>query len=223
MSFDCLARHYRWLEWILAGRKLQRCRTAFLAELHRVKATLLVGEGNGRFLGELLKMPVEGPITCVDSSAGMLDCARSRLRKQGLPTQQVTFLKADILEWSPPMHAFDLIVTHFFLDCFQPSQLESIVSRLAAAARPEALWLVADFQLPEAGWRKLRAAWILASMYLFFRWTTHLPARSLASPDALLAKNGFILQRRREFEWGLLHSDLWISNQNLLQPAQYVR
>jgi hypothetical protein len=61
MSFDRLAPHYRWLEWVLAGRKLQRCRTAFLDEIGRADATLLVGEGNGRFLGELLKRPVQGP------------------------------------------------------------------------------------------------------------------------------------------------------------------
>jgi ubiquinone/menaquinone biosynthesis C-methylase UbiE len=210
MSFDRLAPHYRWLEWVLAGRKLQRCRTAFLDEIGRADATLLVGEGNGRFLGELLKRPVQGPVTCIDKSARMLDCARARLRKQGLCTDAITFIQADILEWSPPRRRFDLIVTDFFLDCFQPRQLESVVSSLSDSAKPQARWLLADFQLPDGGWQKVRAAWILALMYWFFRWTTHLPARYLASPDALLAKSGFILQQRRRFEWGLLYSDLWI-------------
>jgi ubiquinone/menaquinone biosynthesis C-methylase UbiE len=140
----------------------------------------------------------------------MLECARARLRKEGSSTQAITFIHADILEWSPPADSFDLIVTHFFLDCFQPGQLESIVSRLAAAARPGAKWLLADFQVPDAGWRKVRASWILALMYWFFRRTTHLPAQYLAAPDAFLAKNGFTLQQRCQFDWGLLHSDLWL-------------
>ena len=29
-SFDLLAPHYRWMEFVLAGRKLQECRTVFL-------------------------------------------------------------------------------------------------------------------------------------------------------------------------------------------------
>jgi len=32
-NFDFLAAHYRWMEWVLAGRKLQRCREAFLGSI----------------------------------------------------------------------------------------------------------------------------------------------------------------------------------------------
>ena len=46
MSFDLLAPHYRWMEFILAGEKLQRCRTAFLDELPAARNILLVGEEN---------------------------------------------------------------------------------------------------------------------------------------------------------------------------------
>src|SRR5439155_22241467 len=46
MSFDTLAPHYRWMEFILAGKKLQRCRTAFLDEiptgLQRIRARLIL-------------------------------------------------------------------------------------------------------------------------------------------------------------------------------------
>jgi hypothetical protein len=46
-------------------------------------------------------------------------------------------------------------------------------------------------------------------MYLFFRWTTRLPARNLTPPDGLLQECGFTLKSRRIFDWGLLHSDCW--------------
>jgi hypothetical protein len=52
-NFDCLAAHYRWMEWLLAGRKLQRCREAFLGSIPPPTRALLVGEGNGRFLTAL--------------------------------------------------------------------------------------------------------------------------------------------------------------------------
>ena len=55
MSFDRLAPHYRWMEAVLAGGKLQRCRTAFLNEVKDARHALIVGDGNGRFLSALLR------------------------------------------------------------------------------------------------------------------------------------------------------------------------
>ena len=55
MSFDLLAPHYRWMEWVLAGEKLQRCRTAWLEVLPAPARVLILGEGNGRFLEALMR------------------------------------------------------------------------------------------------------------------------------------------------------------------------
>src|SRR5687768_4095337 len=84
MSFDRLAPHYRWLEWILAGPKLQRCRTAFLPVITPPRHALLIGEGNGRFLVELLRAHPCVRVLCVDASARMLECARARLHAHQL-------------------------------------------------------------------------------------------------------------------------------------------
>jgi len=199
------------MEWVLAGPKLQRCRTTFLDQALPVDSALLVGEGNGRFLSELLKRSPQTKVLFIDSSARMLDCARLRLQKQKLPVDGVTFIHENILQWSAPGQKFDLVVTHFFLDCFQPKQLQILIPRLAGIAKPGTRWLLADFQLPKAGWKKFRAQCVLTLMYWFFRWTTQLPARYLACPDSLLQKNGFLLQQRRQFEWELLKSDLWVN------------
>jgi len=79
MSFDSLAAHYRWMEWLLAGRKLQRCRTAFLRRINPPREVLLLGEGNGRFLEALLQAHPQARVTCVDASAAMLERARARM------------------------------------------------------------------------------------------------------------------------------------------------
>src|SRR5579862_4048205 len=68
MSFDRLAPHYRWLEIVLAGEKLQHCRTAFLSQIRDAHDVLILGEGNGRFLLECRKTLSSAQITCVDSS-----------------------------------------------------------------------------------------------------------------------------------------------------------
>jgi ubiquinone/menaquinone biosynthesis C-methylase UbiE len=209
MSFDRLARHYRWMEYVLAGSKLQRCRTAFLNRVLDTRHALIVGEGNGGFLSAFLKANPSAQVTCVDGSARMLECARLRLRREGTFPDHVAFIHSDILAWTPPRAQFDLLVTHFFLDCFRPEQLEVILNRLGAAAVPESYWLISDFREPSVGLAKWRARSILSLMYFFFRCVTHLPAKRLTAPDALLERNGFALQSRLLSEWGLLHADLW--------------
>src|SRR5947207_3033135 len=52
MSFDLLAPHYRWMEFLLAGEKLHRGRTAFLDLIPPPEKILLAGEGHGRCLVE---------------------------------------------------------------------------------------------------------------------------------------------------------------------------
>jgi ubiquinone/menaquinone biosynthesis C-methylase UbiE len=209
MSFDTLAPHYRWMEFVLAGEKLQRCRTAFLDRISAPERILIWGEGNGRFVVECRRMWRDARIVCADASETMLALANERVERFGLDASRIDFLRADVLEWSPMKKAFDLVVTHFFLDCFRAEQLRQIVGKLAFAARPNASWLLADFQTPLSGIQRWRGKFILKVMYLFFRVATRLPARSLTSPDHYLTSNQFFLRERRVSEWGLLHSDLW--------------
>jgi len=209
MSFDALAPHYRWMEFFLAGEKLQRCRTAFLPQLPAKKRILILGEGNGRFLAECRRQFPEAQITVVDASARMLELARARLAGQGGVDRGTDFVCADALEWMPPTGGFDLIVTHFFLDCFRADQLEKLLASLARAAAPGADWLLADFQEASAGWRRVRSRLILWVMYRFFTFVTRLPAHELTPPDALIQRHGFQLRERTLRDWGLLHTDWW--------------
>jgi ubiquinone/menaquinone biosynthesis C-methylase UbiE len=209
MSFDILAPHYRWLEFVLAGRKLQRCRTAFLDSVADVRRVLIAGEGNGRFLVECRRRLNGAQITCLDASARMLRLARQRVEGQKLRLTGIEFIHSNLFEWTSPTHPFDLVVTHFFLDCFGPAQLARAVGLLAGLATPDARWLLADFQLPAAGFPRYRAQAIHWLMYAFFRPVTCVSARRLTSPDAALHANGFVLRRRRESEWGLLRTDQW--------------
>jgi ubiquinone/menaquinone biosynthesis C-methylase UbiE len=197
------------MEFVLAGEKLQRCRTAFLEQVSAPENILIWGEGNGRFLIECRRKWKDARILCADASERMLALANERIERFGLDANGIEFLRADVLKWSPMNKSFDLVVTHFFLDCFRAEQLQQIVDRIAFAARPNASWLLADFQMAPVGLQRLRAKLILTVMYLFFRIVTRLPARRLTSPDPYLISNEFFLRERRVSEWGLLRSDLW--------------
>jgi len=209
VSFDRLAPVYRLMEGVLAGEKLQRCRIAHLAQLKSVRKALLLGEGHGRFLVPLLLANPTVQVTCVDASAGMLEESRKAVLRSGLEVSRVRFIHANALTWQAEEQGFDLISTHFFLDCFTAEQLEVLLPKLAALANTDAAWVVSDFCAPEQGMARLRAKLILWTMYRFFRVVTRLPASHLVDYTERLQRLGFRLESREVFEWGLLRADLW--------------
>ena len=208
MSFNRLAPHYRWMEFLFAGEELHRCRTQFIPQICSARKILILGEGNGRFLLECRRAVPEAKITCVDSSARMLSIAKQRVETNGLSTENIEFVHANALEWKTRQR-FDTIVTHFFLDCFRRDELELLVDKLAAFAEPIATWLIADFREPKSGIRRFRAQIILWSLYAFFRLTTGITANRIVPPDSFLITHGFQLRQRCESNLGLLYSDCW--------------
>lgn len=203
MSFDHLAPRYDSMEGILAGKKLHACRTACLDQL-QVPSILLLGEGHGRFLCELLKLPGEQSILCVDSSRGMLQVAKKKIGAD----ERVTFQHCDIFEFNPPGQ-FHAVTTHFFLDCFTREQQEILLPRIHSWLLPEGRLHIADFQEPRPWLKRVRAKIVLTMAYAFFRVATRLPARHIVPPQPMLERLGMSRVERREYNFGLLYSELW--------------
>lgn len=210
MSFDTLAPWYRTLEWIAFGDDLQRCRIACLTEVVAPRHALIVGEGNGRFLCELLRAHPSVEVDCVDASQRMLQLARERLEREWPDClEHVRFLQHDLISWTPPAHHYDLVVTHFFLDCFAEAQLAAIIRKLEQATTDRACWLLADLYVPPKGFARFRARAWLAVMYRFFRLTAGIDARQLIDPTPFLRDAGFALARQDSFRKGMLKSEIW--------------
>lgn len=208
MSFDVVAPWYRALETIAFGNALQRARIACLDGTSSPRRALVVGEGNGRFLSALLREHPGIEVDCVDTSERMLALARKRIEREGCKSA-VQFLHQDILTWTPPAATYDLIVTHFLLDCFPEDKLADIVARLSGAAMANATWLSADFRMPVSGLARLQARGWLLAMYRFFRLTARIKARELVDPSPFLRRHGFVLERQYLFRNGMLKSELW--------------
>lgn len=215
MSFDSLAKYYRWLEYLAFGRDLERCRLAFVQRVAYAERALILGEGDGRFLCELLRVSSTVQVDCVDASQGMLNRAQARLMAEPeLRPERVRFIHADAGEWVYPKEAYDLIVTHFFLDCFAPATLEKLIPRIASAAQSEVMWLIGDFQLPHSGWRRWRAQLWLKFLYGFFRQATRLEGNEIFDHAPLLRGLGFDRGEVVEFQHGLLSSAIWERKDN---------
>ncbi len=208
MSFDTLAPWYRAMELLAFGRTLQRARTAFVDPLRYCRRALCVGEGNGRFLGEFLRVNPLVEVDCVEQSSAMICRARRTIAQFGA-AHRVRFHHADIRAWAGQRNCYDLIVTQFFLDCFTEDEARNIVDLLSALAQPNASWLIAEFHLPAVGLRRLHARLWLRLMYEFFGRTTGIRARELAAFAPLLTEAGFTLERRKEARLGLVQAQLW--------------
>ncbi|MFL6518692.1 MAG: class I SAM-dependent methyltransferase [Chthoniobacterales bacterium] len=209
MSFDAVAPWYRTLETITFGNALQRARVACLDEIRSPRRALIVGEGNGRFLSVLLQREPLIRIDCVDASQRMLDLARDHLLKTN-PGQlnRVAFFRSDVAAWTAN-DRYDLIVTHFFLDCFRTQCIGNIVAKLAQTAAPNSIWLLADFTVPKDGVARIQARAWLAAMYGFFRFVAGIEAHELVDPSPFLRVEGFRLERQILFRQGMLKSELW--------------
>ena len=210
-NFNHLARPYRWLEYLTFGPFLWRCRVHFLPELSHCRNALVLGDGDGRFTARLLQTNPQIHVTAVDASPGMI----ASLRRSAEPNlERLTTVIADLRSWKPhTSDHFELVVTHFFLDCLTTGEVAQLTSRLTPSLASNALWLVSEFATPNTRFGRTIAAPLVAALYLAFRFLTGLKLHSLPDyPDALAAA-GWRPEAEHSHLSGLLVSQLWHHSQ----------
>jgi len=217
VSFDLIAPWFQTLESVAFGNSLQHCRIACLREIKSPRRVLLAGEANGRFLSELLQLHPEVEVDCLDASHRMLELARQRINRL-MPgnAARVRFLHRDIKSWVAPKRQYDLVATHFFLDCFPEPDLSGIIKKLSGVAKDDATWLLSDFRVPHSLVARLRAQSWLATMYLFFRVTARIEASELIDPTPFMRHEGFVLERQQLSQNGMLKSEIWRKSANAI-------
>lgn len=209
VNFDPLARPYRWLEYLSFGPWLARCRRAQLVHLAGAHRALLLGDGDGRFLARLLAANPTLTVDVVDSSRSMLRSLDRRIRRAGPQARRrICLHHADALAWNPTGN-YDLIVSHFFLDCFFPHQLEQLFDRILPHLRPGALWVISEFAIPSNAFTAHLARALIGLLYRAFALLTGLPVRALPDYQAALLRRGFVPSQDRRYLAGLLCSQLW--------------
>ncbi len=211
-DFDRLAGVYRWMEALSFGPWLGRCRCAFLPDMRTAQRALVVGDGDGRFTVRLLQENPMVEIDAVDISPAML---RALVRKAGQHADRVHAKVADARSWSPDTWAdgrgpgYDLVVTHFFLDCLTTAEVGALAARVRTLVADDATWVVSEFAVPAGWFGRLVAGPVVGFLYRAFGWMTGLRVRSLPDHAFALEQTGFRLCRRRSWLGGLLVSECW--------------
>jgi ubiquinone/menaquinone biosynthesis C-methylase UbiE len=206
--FDRLARAYRWMEYFSFGPYLMQCRSLRIAEMTPCRRALVYGDGDGRFLAELARCVPTIQIAAVDASSKML----LRLTERLPSGAKVRPVHADALACEPagfPEAPFDLVVSHFFLDCFSEAELALLLARVNEAVEKSAIWVVSDFSIPQRGLARLLSRWIVRGLYLAFGLLTGLKTRHLPDHARVMREAGWMLEERRELLFGLLVSERW--------------
>ena len=207
-NFNLVARPYRRLEYLTLGRSLEDCRTYFLPQLGDCRRALVLGDGDGRFLAQLLAHNPHLEADAVDTSVTMLELLRHRCKAAILDADiRLRTYHSNALNF-PLAGRYDLVVTHFFLDCFTQADLDTLVMRVASTLAPGALWLVSDFRIP-AGVMRFPAQMFIRSLYLAFRVLTGLRTTHLPDHVTALTRSGLVRLAHRQSLAGLLTSELW--------------
>jgi SAM-dependent methyltransferase len=207
-NFDLIARSYRWLEYLTLGRALERCRNYYLPELRDRRHALVLGDGDGRFLAQVLGENPDLRADAVDTSAAMLRLLRHRSEAATPDAKnRLKIHHADALTF-PVTGGYDVVVTHFFLDCLSQAELDRLVARVAPALAPGALWLVSDFRIP-AGPMQLPALALVRGLYFAFRVITGLRTTRLPDYATPLMRAGFFRIASRHSFAGILTTELW--------------
>ena len=205
-NFNRLARLYRWMEYASFGPWLWWCRRAFLDELCECRRGVVLGDGDGRFTARLLAANPQIEIDAVDASEAMLRALVERAAKH---TGRVRTVCADARAWRPDARPYDLIVTHFFLDCLTTEEVRALAVKLHAAADKEARWVVSEFAEPEGWFGRFVARPVVWMLYHAFGLLTGLQVRELPDYRAAFGAAGFGCVKKRAWLGGLLVSELW--------------
>jgi ubiquinone/menaquinone biosynthesis C-methylase UbiE len=208
-NFDPVARPYRWMEYATFGCALERCRNNFLPQIAGCRRALVLGDGDGRFLLRLLGVSPELQADVVDSSSAMLRLLEKRAGEAGL---RVITHHSDVRSFVP-QRGYDLVVSHFFLDCFTGVEVADLCARIVPHMEPRALWVVSEFHIPE-GTMHWPARGIVRLLYLAFRVLTGLRTTRLPDYQTAFRASGLTLIAERKSLGGLLTCELW-------QPEEY--
>jgi len=217
-NFDRIARPYRRMEYLTFGRSLERCRNRFLRQLLECRSALVLGDGDGRFLGRLLAGNPAVRVDAVDSSLAMLRLLERRTHAAVDSSTRLRIHHTDVLGFVPDRD-YDLVVTHFFLDCLTQADLETLCVHIIPHLRLNALWLVSEFRIPP-GAMNLPARTMVRLLYLAFRLLTGLRTRHLPDHAAVLTSAGFTQISRHRSLAGLLTSELWEYTPAMLPPQR---
>ena len=188
---------YPALERLVFGVRLDDAWRAFFKEILEADRVLLVGEGNGRFLKSLTARKRTGCVCVVEKSRVMIHLAKNRAGESG--KIGLEFIEADFRIYRPGQE-FDCVVTHFFLDMFNPASQLAIIQKMAEFVAKGGIWINVDF-VPA---RTLRGGILMWLQYSFFRVVSRIESKCCFDESEAAAAAGWTVTEAISYLGGLV-------------------
>jgi spermidine synthase len=173
VNFNLLAPIYDFGEKLFFGNLLVLSRNRFLNYSINCSSVLILGEGRGQFLNQLLSINQICKVTIVESSSKMIEKQKNLIPKKHLNRVMFKCLSIEVFR---PDQSYDLICTHFFWDCFSYREISTLLPHFIEFLSNGGFWINTDFIDDIKGGTKLNF-WKIRFLYLFFRFTTGILAR----------------------------------------------
>lgn len=195
-QFDKIAVVYDVMAALLFGRSIRSAQRAFLHHIPPSSTVLMLGGGTGWLARELLKQRPDGRITYIEASAKMIELAKEKTNY----STQIEFIHGT--EEDIPAMKFDVVITNFFLDMFQPESLSSLAAKIRQALNEDGLWIATDFVDGGKWWQRT----LLRLMYWFFRTTCHIESSALPDWQKIISDQAMTCVEQQSFYAGFIET-----------------
>ncbi len=181
-SFDNLAKAYLYLERLTFGHQLEHSRNHGLQALdsERAQRGLILGPGDGRFLNLALARNPKLQIESIERSPKMQEQTYERIQRLGKDClNRYHHIANDARQYSFPNSEYDIVVAQYFLDCFNSTDANALLKKIAHTLKPNGKLVYADFSIPPKNPAKWIATGIAKLLYFCFRLTTDIETNRL--------------------------------------------
>jgi ubiquinone/menaquinone biosynthesis C-methylase UbiE len=200
-TYDALAPYYDFLS-LLLGKSYQYSKLLYFDQLKEGDQVLYLGGGTGANLPEILgRIGPGGSVHYIEASGQMIEKARKRTMPMPEQRSSIVFLHQS--EFSKiPEHAYDVVLTQFFLDILPEDEIEKLFQELDKRVSPNTRWIFVDF-FPVVG-----SKWLIKIMIWFFRLSTRNPRKDLPDYARYFRNNGWELKEQKWLQKGFIQA--WV-------------
>ena len=204
VNFDRIAPVYDLLAKLTFGKTIRKVQQYYLSLIPVHSRILIVGGGTGWILTDLLSLGKNlQHITYLEASVAMLKRTDKKLTAyKALHTDRhfpaITCIHGTE-DTIPPDDFYDVIITNFFLDIFDNTELQEVMMKFSRALHPHGIWLFSDFNICE---KPMNACWqrlLIRGMYWFFKITCQLTPVGLPDFERIFYQLGFLQTHSRYF------------------------
>ncbi len=205
-NFNFIAPFYDSLARLVFGKSIRQAQLTFLSEVEEGDEVLILGGGTGKILTALDNLNRKIQITYIDKSAKMIELSQRRGPFKNLTVQYICGDHTLISD-----KKYDVIITQFFLDVFDRSNLEGVVDCLYRSLKMSGYWIYADFINSDLPRHRL----LLKLMHLFFRLTANLQSMQLLDHQKTLENHGLKIMSKKYFYKSMIVSALFVKHPEL--------